>query len=133
MGKVNIEVATKEVNDWLDSKKVSDKDKELNQDQIDKLIDAVCNGYLVVNDDDTLSQTLKFPIKGEDSEIKELKYKNRVTVKEIQTQMTGTKSGDFIGMLTAYISAATVMPKAFLKNLDTQDWSLAQAIGVFFM
>ncbi len=134
MAKITIDKATEEVNEWLDSKKVSEKDKEANQDQIEKLVDAVCNGYLVVNhQDNSLTQTLKFPIKGETDETKEVKYKHRVTVQAIQTQMTGTKAGDFIGMLSAYIAAATGHPKAFVKQLDTQDWSLAQAIGVFFM
>lgn len=131
--KITREIAEKEVNKWLDSKKISQPRREALSDSIEKLIDCVVSGELVLNNADyTWDHHLLFPI-GENNQIKKLTYKNRLNSSDIQKRLQGLKSGDANGMVDAYICALTNEPLNFITKMDTEDAGVARIIVVFFM
>lgn len=130
--KVDIETATNEINRWLDYKKVDGKTRETNKDGIERLINGVCDGTLVMEDDCTITHTLKFPTDG-DGQIKELKYKPRVKVNAIHMHLQGGSSTDFDFRTLATAAAISGQHKNVLKTLDSEDYKITQAITFFFM
>lgn len=129
---VAVEVAQKDIDKWLDFKKVSPSKRERLKDNIEALVEAVCSGSLVVTEKHELEQTLIFPFEGEAPTAK-LIYKPRLNVGQISDKLKGVKSTDLKGFLAAYISALTDQPMALCKRLDTEDNSLAENIAVFFL
>jgi len=129
---VDKETATKEIESWLDYKKVSPKKRETAKENIENLIDAVQEGTLVVNADKTITHKLKFPLEGEAS-INELCYKPRISSGLVQMHMQGVKSSDLFGTYHAYGAALTTKPKEVIKKLDSEDFSIVQNISLFFL
>jgi hypothetical protein len=133
MSKVNRETAEKEINGWLDFKKVSATKRESNKDFINNLIDAVCEGVLVVKDDTkTIVHNLKFPTEGE-APLTTLEYKPRINYSSVKNHLTNVKPGDSDGRFTAYMAALTGQPKQLFEKLDTEDYTIAQSISLFFI
>lgn len=130
--KVSREVATAEVDSWLDFKKVSSKKRETHREHIDNLVDAIVDGSLTLSKDKDFIHDLKFPIEGEES-LKTLTYKPRLKVETVQMHLQGVKSGDNYGAIHAYIAALTTKPKTLIKVLDTEDYAVAYGIAIFFM
>lgn len=130
---VSIDVAIADMNRWLDAKKVSDKKREAYADNIENLTDAISEGSLILNENNEFEQKLKFPIKSESGDIETLKFKNRLTVDAVQNNLTGVKPTDADGRITAYVSALTNLPKAVIKRMDTEDYSIGQALAIFFL
>ncbi len=129
---VSREIATTEVYKWLDFKKINEKKRDAQKDQIESLIDALVDGSLILNPDFTFTQTLKFPTEGE-LKIITLDYKPRLKMQAIHAAMGGVKSGDVDGRVLAYIAALTSTTKAIIKDLDTEDYSISQSIAIFFL
>ena len=136
MAKIPLETAQAEVDKWLDFKKVKDQKRENNKEQIELIVDAICEGTLVL-DEKTLVFThkLSFPLGSSDKEgtIKELTYKPRLMVRDINAKMKGVKAGDSDGRIVGYIAALTDQPSGIITSLDTEDNSLAQQIVAFFL
>jgi hypothetical protein len=134
MSKIAREVAESEVTGWLDEKKVGTKKRELHKEHIENLIDSIMDGILVLKDGEFI-QTLKFPLKGEaDSDgVATLKFKQRVKVETVQMHLQGVKANDNYGMINGYIAALTTQPKTLIKAMDTEDYSTAYGIAIFFM
>lgn len=130
--KVSRDVAKKEVDKWLDYKRVSDKKRETYEDNIETLTDAIAAGDLILDENHSLIQKLVFPIKSEQP-VNELEYKARLKVSTVHTHLNGVKSTDADGRICAYVAALTSKPKDVIKGLDTEDYSIAQAIAVFFL
>ena len=70
---VNKEKALEEVERWLDFKGVKDSKREKSKDLIDILVDAVCDGFLVLDTDHCWIQSLTFPLENEQP-VRTLKY-----------------------------------------------------------
>ncbi|MCH9621003.1 MAG: hypothetical protein S4CHLAM20_04170 [Chlamydiia bacterium] len=133
MTKVNKQTAINEVNGWLDYKRVSEKKREDLSDQIELLVEGVSDGYLRINSETfEIVHTLSFPI-GEGDSIKELTYKPRLTVSEINNRTKGVRNGDADGRVKAYISALCGQGQGVLGNLDSVDFTIPQSIIVFFI
>lgn len=132
MNKVGREVAEKEIIGWLDCKRVSDKKREDQKENINSLISAVCEGSLTVKDDNTLVHELLFPI-GSEAKIAKLEYKPRIHMGVIHKHLEGIKPSDADGRICAYIAALTSNPKDVVRLLDTEDYSIAQSIAIFFL
>ncbi len=131
--KVSKEQAQQEVDSWLDFKKISEKKRETYQDQIDTLVSAISDGYLVLGDNKVFTQTLRFPVEG-DLGFETLDYKPRVSAGAVQANLQRVKLTDSQGMMMAYACALTDKPSALMKKMDqAEDWSLLQAIVIFFM
>lgn len=136
MAKIPLQTAQAEVDKWLDFKKVKDQKRENNKEQIELIVDAMCEGTLEL-DDKTLVFThhLSFPLGSSDKEatITKLTYKPRLMVRDINAKMKGVKSGDSDGRIVGYIAALTDQPSGIITSLDTEDNSLAQQIVAFFL
>lgn len=126
------EVAEKEINDWLDYKRISAAKKEANKDNIKDLISYVQFGTLEVNDDKSIKHNLEWPL-GESSGDKVLNYKPRLNGKMLKPHMSGVKATDVDGRLTAYIAALTGKLSAEIDLMDTVDMEVARNIAVFFI
>lgn len=130
MSKISKEVATEEVNKWLDYKKVKSKKREAYKDAIESLSDAISEGALILNEDFSFTQNLDFPV-GSDKQIKSLEFKARVDVATIQKYMNGVSTGD--GRILATIAALSGQEKAVVSKLDTEDYSVASSVAIFFL
>lgn len=133
MGKINRETAENDVTAWLDKKKVFEETREKYKEHIDILVEAIMNGVLVL-DTTTFEFThnLLFAL-GENEDKKELKYRARITDKQITPHMRGVKNDDADGRLQALIAALTSESKGVIANLDSGDKRIATAVGIFFI
>lgn len=127
--KVTFDVAEKEVNKWLDSKKISVKRREALAENIEKLIDCVMTGELVLTDQNDWIHNLLFETAGQ----KQLTYKNRLKGDDIQRKISGLKSADSSAIVNAYICALSDQPAAIVGALDTEDLGVARSVVIFFM
>jgi len=134
MSKIPLEVAQVEIEKWLDFKKVKTQKRENNKEQLELITDAICDGTLVLDDKTfVFTHKLLFPLGSGDSEkIKELTYKPRLMVRDINAKMKGVKANDPDGRIVSYIAALTDQPSGIITSLDTEDNSLAQQIVQFF-
>jgi hypothetical protein len=133
MGKVSIDAATKEVEAWLDYKKVDSEKRAASSDNIEGLAKAISSGSLRYNPkDNTFTQSLKWPI-GEDSPINELTYKSRLSMKDVTIRTKNVNSGDAFGLIQAYVCALTGQNSGIIGCLDTEDNRTAQSIASFFL
>jgi hypothetical protein len=127
---ISKEQAEKEVNSWLDFKKVSPKKRETLKGNIAYLVEAMMEGLLVLDPETfVFEHTLKFPV----GDLKKLKYKPRLTLKEIQDRTQAIKTPGPLEQSIAYISALTGQNSAILKEMDSEDNTLADYLSFFFM
>jgi len=127
---ISKEQAEKEVNSWLDYKKVSPKKRETLKGNIAYLVEAMMEGLLVLDSETfVFEHTLKFPV----GETKKLKYKPRLTIKEIQDRTQNIKISGPLEQSIAYISALTGQPSSIIKEMDSEDNTLADYLSFFFM
>ena len=129
MSKVSIEISQQDVNRWLDYKKMTNKKREEKGEMIETLVDLVSSGDITIDEECNIVHQLLFPI----GEIKILTYKPRLKAEAISVHLKGVGSDDLTGMISAYAAALTVQPKSVIKELDTEDFSIAKAIAIFFI
>lgn len=132
MNKVSKEVAENEVTSWLDFKKVNQKKRDLYRDNIDTLVDAICDGCLILDENKIFIHKLKFPI-GEEEIFSELKYKPRAKVSTIQVCLQNVKATDADGRICGYMAALTGVDRNIIKQQDTEDYEIGRAIVLFFL
>lgn len=132
MSVVSYEVASSEIQSWLDAKKVPQSKREASEDYINTLIDAVAEGEMVVNSSNELEYKLKFPTEGEEP-VTKITFKPRIKTGDINTRLKNMKSKDSLNTLLAVISAVTNQPTSLLEKLDTQDMGICNAVAVFFI
>lgn len=129
---VNIDTATADVNRWLTCKRISGKRQEKLKENIDELISLVSDGSLVINDDCLIVQELLFPI-GNNGEVKKLTWKPRLTLVDISRASSASSKFDLQDHIASRIAAATSTPLQLIKNMDTEDKAVSDAIAVFFI
>lgn len=128
---VGKEAAEKEINSWLDYKKVKASKRESFKPQIDQIIESMQAGDIMLNSTTfELTQKLMFPIEGLD--ISELTYKPRLTVADLRKGSATIKSMDFEGKMVSNIATATGKGASMIEKLDTGDFETANAIAIFF-
>jgi len=132
MEKVSYDLAKEEFNRWLDFKRVKPKVREDYKETIESLVENIQFGFLRIDEDCNLIQELIFPIEA-DIVTRELTYKPRVKVGEIHNALKGIKASDAHEMIKAIAAHLIGMPKGFLSNLDTEDYSICQNIALFFI
>ena len=134
MEKVAREVAEKEINDWLDSKKIFESDREAQKASVETLVDAIVNGVLTVNEDGNLVHTLLFPL-GEEGKrnVTTLTYKKRLAERDTRKHLKGVSPQDVEGRMIAYIQALTDEAAGIIGALDTTDSRIAKSVVVFFL
>lgn len=132
--KITKEIAQAEVESWLDKKKILPSTKELYSDYVDTMIDAVCEGILVLDPTTFVwKHKLMFNDLGGEETFLELSYRVRMNDKLMQPHMKGVKQGDADGRLNALVAALTDQPKGIIASLDTQDKKIAMSIAIFFL
>lgn len=136
MEKVSRDVAIEEINKWLNAKKISDKKREFNKENIETLVDSIVEGSLSLKEEDNvLVQNLKFPIESSDGKpaYTQLEYKPRIKMETVHLHLQNVKGSDADGRVCAYIAALTGKPKDLIKKLDTEDYSVGTSIAIFFL
>lgn len=128
---VSTAIATAEINKWLDSKKIGGSKRAKYKHHIAEMVSAVEDGYLKLDENLVLHQTLKFPFK-EEVTTENLTYKPRMSGND---RDEATKHSDGSGSDIVYCFGAflTGKVKAFLKKLDSEDHAIMQAVVMFFM
>lgn len=127
------EVAQAEVQRWLDFKRINEKKREEKKESIESLVSYFEDGTLELQEDYTIKQTLKFPI-GANEAVKELTFKPRLTVKEINNAKNKNAKGfDTDSYITDRMAALTGVNRELLLNLDTVDAGVCNTIVVFFV
>jgi len=133
MATISAEISEQEITDWLDYKKIFQKERDKNEDSIELLINAMCDGVIMIDSETKeITHNLLFPI-GEDDPITELKYRSRINDKILSSYMKGVKATDADGRLTAYVSALTKQASGIIKALDSVDKKISTAIAIFFL
>jgi len=132
MAKVSQEIARQDINKWLDYKKISPKRRDELKENIDKLVDNVSEGVLIVTDKFELTQDLLFPL-GIDGAIKKLTYKPRLKQIDISKKIQGNKGTDVGTYVRSYVCALTDQPAGIIGELDSEDYNIANSIAVFFI
>ncbi len=108
---INRETAEKEIDSWLDYKKVLSYRAE----------------------DNVLVQKIQFINSEAEAPVKKLEYKPRLKVFEIHEQTQNEKSTDSNSIILAYVAALTGVAKGTIKKFDTEDYNICQAIAIFFL
>lgn len=127
---VSREIATVEINGWLDKKKIYLSTREAQKDSVDLLIEAMVNGDLILDDkSNEFTHKLLFPL----TEVTELKYKARLSDRMLRPHLQGVKANDADGRLSALVAALTSTPKAVIDELDSADKKIMMSIAVFFL
>jgi len=133
MAKVTPEIAKKEVEAWLDSKKIMQSVRDSNEDSTQLLIDAMVEGIITIDSSShVITHNLNFPI-GEGEEIKKLEYRPRLSDRLLEPYLKGVKPTDSDGRLIAYICALTQNSRGVIRNMDSVDKKISLAIAVFFL
>lgn len=137
MGKKKIvrEQAQAEFDKWLEFKRISERRREGLLNFEEKLVDAICDGYMSVTPELELKYKLSEPIKDEDGVIKldELVFKPRIRDIDVQKALKGVKDDDGNGRLRAIASACTGVPKGLIGLVWDYDMNIYQAIAVYFV
>lgn len=135
---ISREVAEGEVNAWMDYRKVSTAKRVSLKDNIEKMVSSIEDGSLVLNEDKSLSYTLKFPIIGESKEketpfkIETLTFTPRLQIGVVHRHLQGVKADDLGAFMSCYAAALTGQSKAMIGKLDTDDFEIVNAISGFF-
>lgn len=127
------EIAEKEVYAWLDMQGITEKQRELFVSSIERIIDAVQNGYVTINPEtNSITQKLKFPF-GKEIKITELTYKPQITVQDVMDAKRLLDPEDVMSTTFAHLSAATGELCVSLFKMNNKDFKLCDAIILFFM
>jgi len=133
MSKVSNDQAVKDIERWLDAKKIKDRKREQNADSEAVLVDAIMDGDLIVNDDNSLTLKLIWPT-AEGQGVSTLTFKSRLTVGERQEATKGIKPTDAEGRLIGYVAVLTDQPVGVIKKLESgEDYERASSIAVYFL
>ena len=130
-------MAKLEIEKWLDFKNVSSRKrkKKETKNNIETLTDAICDGDLSLDDKHNLVLKLRNPVLDKDGKIqlKEMTFKPRLLLEDVESHLINVKPENTIGMLAAYTSALTGINSGMTKKIDTDDNKTAQAIVMFFL
>lgn len=130
-GYVSQGVAVKDVNRFLDYRKVSDKRREEFKDQVDSLVEMVMDGDMVVNDDCSITYKIAFT---EDLPWSELKFMPRVKTRVVHEILRNhVKGSDGDGRVYAYLAAHSGITFGEVRLLDSFDSSRLSSLALFLM
>lgn len=135
MSKVNRETAVIDFEKWLDFKRISGKKREDNAASQEIIVDAICAGDVIVEDDCTLLFKLPEPVKDNDGKdlLKELRFMPRIRVEKLNAHLKGVKSDDADGRIAAYVAAITNTSKGMVGKLWSEDYTICTSIVVYFL
>lgn len=126
---VSEEVAHAEVKRWLDTRKVAQSERKAREYQIETLVSAVMDGLLILDENNKWVQKLNFPLT--DIGVNELKYQSRMTANE-SIAASGAAEGKAHLVMSCFVSHLTGEASELIRKMDTTDYKIASAIGIFF-
>lgn len=129
------ELATAEVEKWLEQKKIKPRRRTASQASIDNIIEAVQYGDAVINADNTIDVKLSFPICDSNNTPvhASLHFKSRVQVDALLKAYDKEKANSIDAQLLVIIAELTDLPFTIITKMEPVDLTLAKSIGVFFM
>jgi hypothetical protein len=135
---IDRDTATKEVNAWLDYKRIQASYRDKRKDSIEVLVDGIMSGNVSIADGEymygkdklqgpMIKQTLAFPT----GSLTELTYKPRETTGNLSASL---RNGINTPVASCYGSILSngVMP-AQIETMDSEDSRVLQAIVSFFL
>jgi hypothetical protein len=126
-------VAQKEIETWLEYKKIGPIKREDYASNISTMVEAIMQGHLELDPETKkLTHKLKFPF-GAEKQVSQVVYKPRVDYQGVRAYLDGVKASDFDERLVAYFSALTDEPKNYFRRMDSEDQGIAKAIALFFV
>ena len=128
-GLVSEATAKADVTRWLDYKKISERVRTKSASEIEKLEECVIDGILVIEENQTITHNLLFPLES----LKELKYKARANSIDFEPYRKNVAASDVYGQLKAIAAGLTETSNGIISKLDSEDLKITQAIAVFFM
>jgi uncharacterized UPF0160 family protein len=121
--------ATKEVDNWLDYRRVRVKKRKENEDSINELIEAFEEGILVLDPETrVITQNLIWEVGTK----KALTFKPLLTVGDSQRRLQSVKSTDGHAMLAAYVAELTGENSGIIGGMNTEDYGISRTIAGFF-
>lgn len=130
---VTKEVAVKEVESWLDYRRVKASQRETYKAQIGTLVEGVQFGDITIDaEKHTITQAMQFP-EATKSLFTSLTYQPRISIGDLQKHTTNVKATDFEGKVVAYMAALTGQGMSGISKMDSEDYKIGQAIALFFM
>jgi len=132
---VSYEVAKKDIDSWMDFKKMKASKRKNNEEAIEGLIESISYGDLILNSDHTLTQKLSLPIENKEGEVTvtELIFAPRINMKMVNQRLKKVAYGDIDNKIIAYIRTLTGQQAPVIEALDTEDFSIARTISGFFL
>lgn len=129
---VGKDVAEKEVNEWLDHMDIPENARKVGAVKIfvDSIVESVSKGFLVINDDKTITQKLKTPLA--EGATKEIIYDFRYTIGEYYERMKEVNETNETELAIAKLSFIAKKPKEFIGRLEGKDFKVARALVIFF-
>lgn len=125
--------AKKEVEAWLNYKKVSLIKRKNYTNSIEVLTLAICEGNLSFDTEkNKFVQTLKFPV-GSNGQISTIEFESRLSLDDITPYLESGKETDSSAKLKSYIAALTKLNKAVISKFDSEDLTISENIAVFFL
>lgn len=122
------EMAAEEFDKWAEYKKIDQYTINENQDERNFIINAFETGRLKLNEDFSIVQKLKFPV---NDRLTELKYKARLTVREMQSIDKTKDKG--VSSMVALASVLTDESSGLIRNLDAADFGLMRSLVTYFL
>ena len=130
MQKISEDIALQDFERWFDSKKLSGSYRKESYEVIEKqMVEAICDGNLIVNEDFTLTLKLAFPLTAP-NEVNELNFVHRIQTGTLQARTAWAKTQE--QKLLATIAALTGVEGGVIRALDSSDYSRAGAIASYF-
>lgn len=133
---VSEEVAKRDVEKWLDYKRISSADREEFKDSIKSLVSGVMEGTVRVTDDFHIEVDLSWPIDpGVGQEIKTLSLKPRIQARQISERIEKMKvsAGNADGRLKAILCELSGQSSGIIGMLDTTDLRMCNNVVIFFI
>ena len=133
MGLVTKEIADKEVNAWLEWKRVPEAYIKGSQMYVNGISIAIQEGSFIIDPDTKeITHKLKWPIGSGEFEIKELKYKARLGVSVISQNIAGIPITNLTDRTLGIIAALCGRPRTEIAPMDSEDFRAASDVAAFF-
>lgn len=128
---LTLEQAIKEVDSWLDFKRIRAKKREEHKDAIENLIECFEEGIMTLNEDTKeITVNLLFPVEGA---FDKLVFKPRISGDQLAPYARNVKSSDGRAVINSKIACATGQNISLIYKLDTEDQSIVDSIAFFFI
>lgn len=126
---VDAVTARKDVLAWLKSCDISDKKIEAYDKFVDLIVEYVSKGYLVINEDGSITQHLINPM---GDVTKTIIYQTDYQVGTLSTNMSLNKEGTDIGNTVAMLATLSSLPAKVFLTMGRRDFTVADKLTVFF-